>query len=54
MSVYLTQENGIIQRRNQGNDIADRLFNCDFQNDADNAEDGIDFKEVCSNLVKRN
>ena len=53
MSVFLTQDNGIIQRRNQGNVMADRLFNCDFQNEDTDAENGIDFNKVCSNIVKR-
>ena len=58
--MLLTQDSGIIETINQDNDVndgfndmADVLFSCDFQNDAEEAEDAdaVSVEEVCSNLL---
>ena len=58
--MLLTQDSGIIETINQDNDVsdsfndmADVLFSCDFQNDAEEAEDAdaVSVDEVCSNVV---
>lgn len=58
--MLLTQDSGIIETINQDNDVsdsfndmADELFSCDFQNDAEEAEDAdaVSVEEVCSNVA---
>lgn len=58
--MLLTQDSGIIETINQDNDVsdsfndmADVLFSCDFQNDAEEAEDAdaVSVDEVCSNVA---
>lgn len=52
--MLLTQDSGIVEAINEDNDVsdgfndmADVLFSCDFQNDAD----AVSFEEVCTNLL---
>lgn len=57
--MLLTQDSGIIETINQDNnvsdsfnDMADVLFSCDFQNDAEEADaDAVSVDEVCSNVA---
>ena len=58
--MLLTQDSGIIGTINQDNDVsdsfndvADVLFSCDFQNDAEEAEDAdaVSVEEVHSNVA---